>query len=123
MRDRNEALVTGAADGERRAAFVIPHPYVDALACFREPIRLLAEEGWEVDLYTAFSPFHPAPFFGRENVRLIPVVISRSGAVDLVRRLVCHRPKYRWHRDGAAMGLALRRDGVASIRYSHGVHF
>ena len=96
MRDRDEALVTGVADGERRAAFVIPHPYVDALACFREPIRLLAEEGWAVDLYTAFSPFHPAPFFGRANVRLIPVVISRTGAVDLVRRLVCHRPKYRW---------------------------
>lgn len=96
MRDRNEALVTGVADGERCAAFLIPHPYVDALACFREPIRLLAEEGWAVDLYTAVSPLHPAPFFGRANVRLIPVVMSRAGAVDLVRRLVCHRPKYRW---------------------------
>lgn len=80
----------------RHVAFVIPHPYVDALACFREPIRLLAEEGWAVDLYTGVSPVHPAPFFGRENVRLIPVVMSRSGAVDLVRRLVCHRPKYLW---------------------------
>lgn len=57
---------------------------------------MLAEEGWEVDLYTGLSPIHPAPFFGRENVRLIPVVVSRTGAIDLVRRLVCRRPKYRW---------------------------
>jgi hypothetical protein len=80
---------------QKAVAFVIPHPYVDALACFREPIRVLADEGWQVDLYTALSPIHPAPFFGRENVRLIPVVMSRSGAVDLVTRLVVRRPRYR----------------------------
>ena len=57
---------------QRAVAFVIPHPYVDALACFREPIRLLADEGWEIDLYTSFSPVHPAPFFGRENVSARP---------------------------------------------------
>jgi len=96
MRDRDETLVTGATGGGRRVAFVIPHPYVDALACFREPIRMLADQGWVVDLYTGFSPMHPPPFFGRENVRLIPVVMSRSGAVALIRRLVCRRPRYRW---------------------------
>ena len=96
MRDRNETLVTGRTDDPRRLAFVIPHPYVDALACFREPIRLLADEGWAIDLYTGFSPVHPAPFFGRESVRLVPVVMSRLGAIDLVRRLVFHRPKYRF---------------------------
>jgi hypothetical protein len=95
VRDRNETFMTALATAPRRVAFVIPHPYVDALACFREPIRLLAEEGWDVDLYTGFSTIHPAPFFGRDNVRLIPVVMSRGGAIDLVRRLVCRRPKYR----------------------------
>ncbi len=80
----------------RAVAFVIPHPYVDALACFREPIRFLADEGWAVDLYTGFSPLHPAPFFGRESVRLVPVVMSRFGAIELVKRLVCRRPRYRF---------------------------
>jgi hypothetical protein len=88
--------VTGRADGPRRVAFVIPHPYVDALACFREPIRMLADEGWAIDLYTGSSPVHPAPFFGRENVRLVPVVMSRRGAIDLVGRLVSRRPRYRF---------------------------
>lgn len=77
-------------------AFVIPHPYVDALACFREPIKLLAEEGWHIDLYTMFSPLHPAPFFGRDNVHLIPVEITPAGAIALVRRLTLRRPAYRW---------------------------
>ncbi len=78
----------------RHAAFVIPHPYVDALACFREPIRLLAREGWAIDLYTSLSPQHPAPFFGLDNVRLIPIVVSPSGAVRLVTALMMHRPTY-----------------------------
>jgi len=82
--------------GVREAAFVIPHPYVDALACFREPIALLADEGWHVDLYTTLSPMHPAPFFGRENVRLIPLEMSRPGVVTLIRQLTRRRPKYRW---------------------------
>jgi hypothetical protein len=68
---------------------------VDALACFREPIKLLASEGWRVDLYTTLSPIHPAPFFASENVRIIPFEMSRGGAVGLVRDLVAHRPKYR----------------------------
>lgn len=80
----------------RTVAFVVPHPYVDSLACFREPIRLLSENGWQVDLYTVLSPIHPAPFFGRDNVLLVPLKISRAGALDLVRRLTFHRPKYRF---------------------------
>lgn len=84
---------TGSA---RDVAFVIPHPYVDALACFREPIKALADEGWHVDLYTLLTPIHPVPFFGRDNVRLIPTDMSRRGTLSLVRALVTHRPKYRW---------------------------
>jgi hypothetical protein len=79
-----------------RAAFVIPHPYVDALACFREPIAYLADEGWSIDLFTTLSPVHQTPFFGRERVRLVPIEMTRRGAVDLVRRLVVPRPGYRW---------------------------
>jgi hypothetical protein len=77
-------------------AFVIPHPYVDALACFREPIKYLADRGWTVDLYTTLSPAHPAPCFGRDHVRLARLEISRRGAIDLVARLALHRPKYRF---------------------------
>jgi hypothetical protein len=76
-------------------AFVIPHPYVDALACFREPIGYLADAGWHVDLFTTLSPMHPAPFFGRESVRLVPLEMSRGGALTLVKQLVTRRPKYR----------------------------
>jgi hypothetical protein len=83
-------------DPPRAVAFLIPHPYVDALACFREPIRALADAGWDVDLYTSLSPVHPTPFFGRENVRIIPIVMSRVGAIALITRLVGRRPKYRW---------------------------
>jgi hypothetical protein len=87
--------MASAAASSRFIAFVIPHPYVDALACFREPIKRLAGEGWRVDLYTALSPIHPAPFFASENVQLLPIDTSRVGAVRLVRALVTHRPKYR----------------------------
>jgi hypothetical protein len=80
----------------RYIAFVIPHPYVDAIACFREPMRLLADEGWQVDLYTRFTSMHRLPFFGRENVRLMPLEVSRRGVAGLVRALAMHRPKYRW---------------------------
>jgi hypothetical protein len=76
-------------------AFVIPHPYVDALACFREPIKYLAAEGWCVDLYTPRSAAHPAPQFDRPNVRLLPLDVSRRGVVSLVSRLVMHSPRYR----------------------------
>lgn len=89
--------MTGHTNGSgRRAAFVIPHPYVDALACFREPIKALADEGWHVDLYTLVTPTHPVPFFGRENVQLIPMDMSRGGTLSLIRALMTHRPKYRW---------------------------
>jgi len=80
---------------ERRVAFVVPHPYVDALACFRAPILWLADRGWRVDLYTTLSAEHPAPFFGRDNVTLVPMQQSRRGVVDLLTRLVTAQPKYR----------------------------
>jgi hypothetical protein len=89
-------VIASAAVSSRFIAFVIPHPYVDALACFREPIKLLASQGWRVDLYTTLSPIHPAPFFATENVRLVPFEMSRGGAIGLVRALVGQRPKYRW---------------------------
>lgn len=77
-------------------AFVISHPYVDALACFREPIKLLAERGWQVDLYTTLSPEHPAPSFHRANVRLRPMEMTRAGALRMMWQLLTHRPRYRW---------------------------
>jgi hypothetical protein len=98
-----------------RAAFVIPHPYVDALACFREPIKRLADQGWQVDLFTTLSPMHPAPAFNRENVRLVPIEVTRLGAARLVAALVRNRPKYDWlfavpqwslHYTGVAASLA-----------------
>lgn len=80
----------------RHAAFVIPHPYVDAIACFREPIKRLADEGWRIDLFTMLSPQHPAPSFNRENVRLVPIEMTRSGLLGFMARIVWHRPKYDW---------------------------
>jgi hypothetical protein len=90
--DGRERGVSGA----RSIAFVIPHPYVDALACFREPIKFLADAGWHVDLYTMQSPLHPVPFFGRADVRIFPLEMSPRGAVSLVSSLVLRRPKYDW---------------------------
>lgn len=87
----------GPKGARRDIAFVIPHPYVDAVACFREPIEHLADEGWHVDLYTTLSPDNPPPFFGRESVRVLLIdMMTRAGAVRLVGALVTHRPKYRW---------------------------
>lgn len=80
----------------RCAAFVIPHPYVDAIACFREPIKRLAADGWQVDLYTTLSPIHPPPVFTTENVHLVPVEVSRSGVLRLIAQLAWHRPRYDW---------------------------
>ena len=80
----------------RAAAFVISHPYVDALACFREPILRLAEEGWDVDLYTSLSSLHPPPAFGVENVTLVPLTMSKAGAAGLIARLAARRPRYDW---------------------------
>jgi hypothetical protein len=87
--------VTASEAAPRHVAFVVPHPYVDALACFREPIQYLADEGWRVDLYTVLSSAHPVPFFGRGDVRIVPITVSRPGVVALVARLALHRPKYR----------------------------
>ena len=78
------------------AAFVIPHPYVDALACFREPIKRLADDGWQIDLFTTLSPQHMPPSFNRDAVRLVPIKINKRGALSLMAQLLLHRPKYDW---------------------------
>jgi hypothetical protein len=80
----------------REAAFVIPHPYVDSLACFREPIRAMAQAGWRIDLFTVSSSIHPPPIFDTENVRVRPLERTRSGTLGLIASLVTHRPAYRW---------------------------
>lgn len=95
MRDGGRALTALPMATTRGVAFVVPHPYVDALACFREPIAYLADAGWTVDLFTTLSPMHPTPFFGRENVRVVPTEMSRRGALSLVAQLVTRRPAYR----------------------------
>lgn len=78
----------------RAVAFVVSHPYIDALACFREPIKALADAGWDVDVYTGIEPSHSIPNFHRDNVRLIRCVLSRSGVVRLLTQLLMHRPRY-----------------------------
>jgi hypothetical protein len=72
-------------------AFVIEHAYVDALACFREPIKYFAARGFEVDVYLRMTPFHPVPNFNDPLVRLIPIDVSKAGAARLVARLVRSR--------------------------------
>lgn len=76
-------------------AFVVSHAYVDALACFREPIKHLADRGWLVDLYTMLVPSHAAPSFQRPNVRLHPVTQTRYGSLKLFLQLLTRRPRYR----------------------------
>jgi hypothetical protein len=82
--------------GAREVAFVIPHPYVDALACFREPIRAIAQAGWRVDLFTVPSSNHPPPVFDSENVRVRPIELTRGATVHLIAALLAHRPRYQW---------------------------
>jgi hypothetical protein len=78
------------------AAFVIPQPYVDSLACFREPIRAMAQAGWRIDLFTVPSAIHPPPVFDNENVRVRRLELTRSGTARLIAALVTHRPRYQW---------------------------
>jgi len=78
----------------RSIAFVIEHAYVDALACFREPIRYFAARGDRVDVYLRLTASHPVPFFADPHVRLIPLDVTPAGAARLVRRLVAHTPRY-----------------------------
>ena len=75
-------------------AFVVEHPYVDALACFREAIKLLADGGWSVDLYTRLTSQHQAPSFERDRVRLIPISLTRRGTMELVAALAMRRTPY-----------------------------
>lgn len=104
-------------------AFVVSHAYVDALACFREPIKHLADRGWNVDLYTMIVPSHSAPSFQRSNVRLYPVTQTRSGSLELFFQLLTRRPRYRaiftvpqWSLRIARLAAALR--GVPVIYIS-----
>ena len=76
-------------------AFVVSHSYVDALACFREPIKYLADRGWGVDLYTVLASSHAAPNFQRSNVQLRPVTQTRLGWMRLLLQLLFRRPRYR----------------------------
>lgn len=75
-------------------AFVIEHPYVDALACFREPIKALAARGYGVDVYIRFTAWHPVPTFTSRHVRFIAIDVTHAGTAALVARLVTHRPRY-----------------------------
>ncbi len=77
-------------------AFVIPNPFTDTLACFREPIRRLAGEGWEVDVYTFLMPGHSYPCFTESNIRIQPLEMNGWGLVSLAKRLWAKTPKYRW---------------------------
>jgi hypothetical protein len=78
----------------RSIAFVIEHAYVDALACFREPIKWFAARGDRVDVFMRMTPFHPVPTFVDPGVRLIPLEVTVRGAARLVAQLVAHRPRY-----------------------------
>lgn len=91
--DAGDAGVT-AGERRRSVAFVIEHAYVDALACFREPIRALADAGWEVDVLFGMSRTHPVPSFQHPRIQLIPIDRSRAGAVALTARLVARGRSY-----------------------------
>jgi hypothetical protein len=78
----------------RSIAFVIEHAYVDALACFREPIKWFAARGDQVDVYLRFTTTHPVPNFLDPRIRLIPLDVTVGGAARLVQQLVTHRPRY-----------------------------
>jgi hypothetical protein len=103
-------------------AFVIEHAYVDALACFREPIKALAARGARVDLYTRLTATHPPPAFSHPNIRVIPLDVSYGGAVRLAVRLAAHRPRYavvlaapQWGLHWAVTASAVSRAPVAYI--------
>jgi hypothetical protein len=75
-------------------AFVIEHPYIDALACFREPIKALAARGYRVDVYLRFTAWHPVPTFTSGDIRFIPIDVTHPGSAGLVARLIAHQPRY-----------------------------
>jgi len=75
-------------------AFVIEHPYIDALACFREPIKALAALGYGVDVYLRFTTWHPVPTFTSRNIRFIPIDVTHSGTATLVTQLISRFPRY-----------------------------
>lgn len=86
--------MTARREDGRSVAFVIEHAYVDALACFREPIKWFAARGDRVDVYLRITPFHPVPVFVEPGVRLIPLEVTVAGAARLVTQLVTRRPRY-----------------------------
>ena len=103
-------------------AFVVEHPYVDALACFREAIKLLADSGWRVDLYTRLTSQHQAPSFERDLVRLIPISMTPRGALELVAALSMRRTPYdaiftvpQWSLHYSVVGARLRGTPVIYI--------
>ena len=75
-------------------AFVIEHAYVDALACFREPIKELAARGYGVDVYLRISAWHPVPTFTNRHIRLIALDVTRAGTATLFAQLIARRPRY-----------------------------
>ena len=101
-------------------AFVVEHPYIDALACFREAIKLLADSGWRVDVYTRLTSQHQAPSFERDLVRLIPITVTPRGAIELVASLGIRRYDAiftvpQWSLHYALAGAKLRRTPVIYI--------
>jgi hypothetical protein len=103
-------------------AFVVEHPYVDALACFREAIKLLADGGWQVDVYTRLTSQHQAPSFERDLVRLIPITMTPRGALELVAALGMRRTPYvaiftvpQWSLQYSITAAKLRRTPVVYI--------
>jgi hypothetical protein len=119
-RTRSAAGASHGSVGD--VAFVVSHTYVDALACFREPIKYLADRGWRVDLYNRLAPTHATPNFQRPNVHLHPLSYSRLGALKLFWQLLTRRPRYRaiftvpqWSLRFTRLAAALTRTPVICI--------
>lgn len=103
-------------------AFVIEHPYIDALACFREPIRALAARGYGVDVYLRFTAWHPVPTFTDRRIRFIPIDVTHLGCTALLTQLITRRPRYaviftvpQWSLHWTTMASRITRTPVAYI--------
>ena len=87
-------------------AFVVEHAYVDALACFREPIKAFAARGAHVDVYTRLTATHPGTRVTEPRVRVIPVDVSYRG------RGAARRPGWSTHRPRYSVVLAAPQWGL-----------
>jgi hypothetical protein len=103
-------------------AFVIEHPYIDALACFREPIKALAARGYGVDVYLRFTAWHPVPTFTDRNIRFIAIDVTHAGTATLLMQLLSRRPRYaviftvpQWSLHWTTVAARLTRTPVAYI--------